>query len=283
MPDVANLRIVPYNFHDDATLTADPVAADKFPVTNSQTTARDQVFRSTGLDDQVIKGTYSGDGRRANAFAFFRHNAHAGTVRLQLYSDDAWTTQVYDSTAITADTFGAFDSLGDFDWGFDFLGSAADDPLALESPFILYFDTTEFLSYEITFSGFASGLGCLEVGRIWLGKYFESAINPAYGVALGVGENTSRVRTHGGSNRTTQGARWRTFAIDLNYMDEADRPIWLDIMQKLQTSRDFVLSLFPGAGGRQERDYLLNGKFTTLDAIYYQQAFRTKRLQGEEI
>lgn len=275
-----NMRIVPLNFHDTATLTATPTAEDNFPPENTQNTSRDSRFRSQDLSDQVLKGTWNGDGRYVNTFAFFLHNAHAGTVQLELFSDDAWTTSVYDSGPLDA---GIFASLGDFSWGYDPLGGSLTDPLGFEAPYIMYFDTVQIQSYRITWSGFASGLGCLEVGRVWLGKYFESTINPAYGVQLGVGDNTTRSRTHGGTSRSSPGARWRTFAIDMNYMDEADRSIWLDIMEVLQTNGDFILSVFPGAGGRQERDYTMNAKFTSLDPLVYQVSYRTKKIVGEEV
>jgi hypothetical protein len=277
---MANLRIVPLNFFDDATLTATSEVAG-MEIENAQVSARDAFWRSTSLVQQVVTGTWGGDGKMISAFAFFRHNAHGGTVRLQLYSDTALAAQVYDSGTVNVHDMVA---LGSFDWGVDPLGTTSTDPLVFESPYYLYFTAVAAAGFKITLDGDGgAGDSFWEVGRFWLGKYFEVGTNPNYGAELGWMQISERKRTRGGSLRSNASGRWRQFTFDLKQISTADRPTWLDMMAQAGLANDIVVSLFPVAGGRVERDYTVDGKFVSLDPIGYGLPWHSKRVTIEEV
>jgi hypothetical protein len=185
---MANLRVCPYNLHDLATLTNSVTTATGFYVTDTQNYDRSKVWRAGSTADQYIRGTLASS-VTANFFAIFLHNCAGSNVRLRLYSDAAWTTGVYDSTAlpfvnVTADS--------SYDWG---IGNV--DPLRSRAPYWIYFSGVSVRSYQIDFSTNVGG--AWQVGRIWLGKYFESAINPSWGAPLGYADNADRGRTRGGT------------------------------------------------------------------------------------
>jgi hypothetical protein len=267
-----NFRVCPYNHHDFATLTTSVATASSFFVTDTQNYNRSKLWVAGSTADQYIRGTLAASGNTANMFAIFLHNCAGSSVRLRLYSDAAWTTNVYDSTALPFNNVSADSS---YDWG---VGNV--DPLRSRAPYWLYFNEVTFRSYEIALSTNVGG--AWQIGRIWLGKYFESSINPNFGTAVGVAANADRGRTRGGSVRASVGEKWRVFNCEFGMMGEADRAVWMDIMGYCGLSRDMFVSLFPTAATRMERDYTMNGLMSGLDPIGRQVSYLTKRMQFEE-
>lgn len=269
---MANFRVLPYNHHDFATLTNTVATASGFFVTDTQNYNRSKVWRAGSTADQSIKGTLPA-AVAASGFMIFLHNCAGANVRLQLYSDAAWVTQVYDSTALPFNNVSADSS---YDWGV-----SNTDPLRSRAPYFLWFAVTTFRSYTITFSTNVGG--AWQCARIWLGKYFESSFNPTFGAPLGVATNADKGRTRGGSVRANAGEKWRIFNCEFGVMRESDRAVWMDIMGYCGVNKDMVVSLFPTDGTRMERDYTINGVMSGLDPIGRQVSYLTKRMQFEEV
>lgn len=281
-----NLRIVPRNFHDEATLATELAPVDGYSIDNTKDTQRSRVWRSTAGTDQYISGTFDdGLSRTISHFSFFRHRCHGGKVRLRLYSDAAWTTQVYDSTALDVINVVPTDS---GDWGIDPYGDGTNDPYLLEAPFWLWFTpVSSVLSYRVTFSNNVStyGYAYWQVCRFFLGHYFEPAFQAQYGALINVTGQADRNRSRGGSLRRNVGPRWRTMSMDMIRVPDTDRAMWLDIKNRLGTDRDFVFSLFPGDGTRKERDHVMNCVFTSYDGLerWHHAGFLKQRIQLEEV
>lgn len=261
---MANLRIAPLNFHDEATVTSDNELAS-LPGSYTQSIHRGLVYRSANATTPFValRGTFAAD-RRVNCFALFRHNLYGAQVTLQLYSDASWTTSVYSSGALAAATLVA----GAYDWGYDPAagGSSKFDPLIGEAPFELWFAEQTIRSYKLTVSG-TLGAAYAEIGRAFLGRYLEFTSNPRQGLGLGWETNSSQVRTLGGSVPTNDREMWRTLNFELGSLREAQRPTLLDFQRKCGLTRDLLVSVHPADGTRKARDYLLDAKFANLDAI----------------
>ncbi len=284
------MRVVPKNFHDLAVLTASADPASGFPLNFTQNTIRDRVWRSadTGSSpsarDITIFGLLPRD-MDVSFFGMFRHRNYGGKCELKLFSDGAWTTQVYASTALPITT--VFSS--GYSWGDNPYGLGQQDPFVGEAAFRIWLPSlTTCRSYSITFSHSASPFGYdyWQISRLWLGKYFELLRDPAFGVALGWAESTdgNRNRTLGGSLRTSIPARWRVMKMDLHAMAEIERATWMDIYAYCQTSRDLIVAVYPAdADGRRDRDYMLDGKLSALDILGRQEATLTTTLAVEEI
>lgn len=281
--DPVRLRIVPRNFHDESVVEAEIAPVLGYPLEYTQNATRGRVWRSETRTDQYVSG-YFEDGldRTSSFFGIFRHRCHGGQVRLQLYSDVGYASEVFDSGFL--DVVNVVSSEG-FDWGVDPYGIGSNDPFVIEAPYWLWFEPVTFLSYRISFTEVELNYGFdyWQVSRFFLGNYFEVGINPDYGATLGFATITDRNRSRGGSLRTNVGNSWRTMKFDFNTVDEIDRASWLDIMKYCGTGRDLVVSLFPEDGTRIERDHLVNAKFSSIDPIVRQPNYLTKQIQIEEV
>lgn len=252
---MSNLRITPINVWDQlGLLTSTPSFPAASPLSFSQLTARDSVSRASSNGDQVIEGHWNGNGRRLNSFFMFRHNCHGGKLRLQLYSAMDRTGQVYDSGSVEIYTLTSIDS----EWGVSPLGFASTDVLGPEAPYYIYFSDTTCLSFKITLTRCQGAYW--EIGRFFMGKYLEAPFNPQYGMQFGWQTNTKQARTLGSSLRTRVGERWRELRADMFYATEADLALWRDAMGQIDLAEDVAISIFPGVGGRAERDGVFNAQ-----------------------
>lgn len=267
------LRVVPYNDHDDATLTASAAPVTGYPEEDTQNDIRSRVYRSSGTSTVSITGVVTAN-RVANCFFLFRHTLAGANVRLQLYSDAGASAQVYDSTTLPAVWYTDSDA---YTWS-----TGSNDPLVSEAPFRHYFTDTTYRSYKITFSGTPTYYSYFQVSRIVLGKYIEFARQPRFGLPLGFADNTDKTRSLGGSLRSNIGATWGTMTLDLGRVEDAERPFWVKMKRRNGTGRSWVLSLYPGNGTDLERDYTMLCKFVALDPIIRDMAVYTQRLQIEE-
>jgi len=281
---MSTLRLVPYNFHDDATLTAQILPVAGFSIENTQDTQRSRVWRSVSGADQYVEGTYDdGISRTASFFSFFRHRCHGGNVRLVLYSDVAYSSSVYDSGALPIINLTPTDGAA---WGFDAYGGSGTDPYLTDTPYWKYFTPTAHKSFRIYFTGNVGtyGYSYWQVCRFFLGNYFEPAFTAQYGAQINVVSQSDRNRSRGGSLRTNIGPRWRTMQMDLIRVPESDRAAWLDIATRMGTDRDFVLSLFAGDGTRKERDHIVNCVFSAADGLErFHPSYLKRRIQIEEV
>lgn len=282
---MSNLRIVPRNFHDEALLTASSTVLG-FEASNTQNSMRSRVWRTVSGANATLDGVWADNiARTPLFFGMFLHHNHGGKIRLQLYSDTAWTTQVYDSTAVDIVNVNSVPTEG-ADWGYDPFSTGRLDPFIEEAPYWLWIPTSvNAKSYRISLSNHSLVYNRTfwETSRFFLGPYVElESRQPEYGLEMGYVDQTDRNRSRGGSLRTNHGVSWRTMQLNLGAMDEDERAGWLDIFHYCGTGRDFVISLFPGEGSRKERDYILNAKFSTLNAIGRQVNRLSTRLQLEE-
>lgn len=283
---MAYLRIVPRNFHCDATITASNEVSG-FPVENTKNDIRTRVWRTADGTNATVDGTFGDNvARTPSFFGMFLHRCHGGKIRLQGYSDLAWSAGVYDSGALDIINVTPTDGM---DWGFNVFpgySAGAIDPFIEFQPYWLWFSpSTAWKSYRITLSNHSSTFGRAEwqVSAFFLGRHVEMLRQPDFGQSLGRADITDRNRSRGGSLRTNVGASFRTMEMNLGAMAEAERAQWLDIINWTGTGKALVLSLFPLDGTRKERDHLLMCKFTALNAIGREVHRLTHRIQVEEL
>jgi hypothetical protein len=284
----ANLRIVPRNFHYEATLSTELPAAEGCSIVNTQNRKRSRVWRSadsTAADagvDQFIAGTFEdGLSREPNFFGFFRHRCHGGKVRLELFSDDAYTTQVYDSGAV--DVIRAIGTEG-FNWGIDPYGVGPYDPFITASPFYIWFDPVPCLSYKVTFSDFSTAFGAAawEVATFVLGRYYVPARQPGFGAGFGWIDLSEVDRSRGGTLYSNIGAKAKTLRLDMQHINENELAAWVDIVEHCGLGRDLVISQYSDEGTRRERDHVMLGAFSALDPIGRNVGTLSKTLQFQE-
>lgn len=266
-----NFRLIPHNLHDDATLSETGTSVAGFGPANTQKTLRERVLRITG-NDYVLKGVLP-FACSASGFGLFRHTLPiTATVQLELFSDAAWSTPTYDSTALSVDCFTDDSS---FDFG---LGAGYAQLVRRFVPFVHWFEPATVRSFRVTFAGANSP----DICRVFLGLAWSPTYNPDYGAPLSIEDLTDSNRTLGGSQRTNEGEKYRKFRVDFSSLLEADRQPLLDIMEHNGLSRDFMVSLFPEDGTMLEAAYTLNAKFVSLGPLGRQISRLTKALDMQE-
>lgn len=282
MPSGQHMVIAPINHHDSATLSSTSTPAVGFPMENTQNALRDSLFRSADTADYTIKGTWEG-GRKIDVVSLHNHRAHGGKVRWQLYSDNAWTTQIFDSGA--ADIFPVV-PFATYDFGVSLLGFAGDDPNGLIAPYSLNLGAIYTAqSYKVTFSDQDDeyGLDFWEIGVIGLWTSFEATYDPQLSsTPLALQTNTGKGRTLGGSRRGARNGRWRSGVLNLEVVVERDRAAILDIQEICGDWRPFFVSIFMGVGGRPERDHCGLFYFVQPDAFTRNQQYNATKLTIEE-
>jgi hypothetical protein len=273
----ANLRLIPYNDHDDATLTSNVALPTGFEAENTQNTRRGEFLRTSDTTTLVVTGVLP-ESRAANCFFLFRHKLHGASVRLQLFTDAGASAAASggDSGPNAALCYTPTDT---YTWS----PSGAVDLFGSDAAYWFYYGTTvTYRSYKLTVSGSPSAVSYFEIGRIFIGKYLELAKGVAYGFQLGRKDLSRSNRTDGGSRRAHLAESYRYMTGDLVRLVAAERATWMQILQQAGTGRDMVISVLPGDGNSLERDYTMNGCFSNLDAIGHDVSRFTGRIQIEE-
>lgn len=266
--------IVPYNDHDDATLSVSIAeASTDYAVENTQNSVRDDVYRSASTSTVSITGVVD-ETRSASCAYLFNHLLLGANIRFQLFSDAAATSQVYDSGTLSATWWTAGES---YTWS---LGS--NDPYAREAPFRVYLTSpTSYRSYKWTFSGTPTYASYYQVSRIVVGKYMEFDARFDSGAGIGRVSLGDDGRTRGGSNRTNVGDSYATLNFDVIGTPTTKLATWHDIIRR-GPGYDVVTSLFPQNGTRLEVITTRCGKLASLDALDNRVLHFTSRMQLKE-
>ncbi len=236
----ANLAIAYLNRSDSATLTASPAAASNAPITYLQNDSRGHLFAAVATGAQDIKGTWGGTAYSIACAHLDRTNLVDGdTWRIQLYSDTAWTTGVYDSGTIAPFATSLFAN-----WSF----SNAE---------IFFAPVSGVKSFKITVTSAA----IFQASRLFLGPYSTAQYNPKYGMVPGRETNSQQKRLDGGSLAVNVRAKWRSLTFDMFASTEVERAAWYEIGNHSGNERSVWVSVFPGVGGSQERDHSVMGIF----------------------
>ena len=279
----ANVRLAPRNFWDLMTLSGSVAPATGFEYTNTQNTDRSSFWRSPDATGQSLKGSMASGSITINWAALFMHHCHGGSARFRAFSNNDWTGTLLVDTGVNAIYTPV--STG-YDFGYaDVADSDTHDPLGTESPYSVFFASAsgvKSVQWDFSSKSTTYGYPFWQVGRPFVGNYFEPNRSAAYGLTYGLGENAELVRTRGGSKQGVAGASWRILNFDLNGIDEDEMPTWIDVMNIAQTSQDVAVSIFPGDGGRKERDHTINGTFSRIDDVGRQIRVLTKKFQIEE-
>ncbi|MBL8351193.1 MAG: hypothetical protein JNL87_12885 [Burkholderiaceae bacterium] len=172
---------------------------------------------------------------------------------------------------------------GTFAWGVEPWGSfmAADWEQAFWTSF---FGPVLALSFRLDLADPSNAAGYIQAKRLLIGSVFEPAANAAYGASLAWGTNSQQARTLGGSLRTDRRSRFRVLRLTLPGLSAADRTRWLNLTRVAGVHGELFVSVFPGVGSEQERDYALLAKFTTPpETVYPGPAYWSSPINLQEV
>lgn len=273
-----SLKLLPVNFFDEATISVSPAAVSTLPLANLQSNVSDEVWRSPNLDPQVISGTWGGEARPVSSWGLWPGKGAASLigakVRVQLYSDTAYATQVYDSGTLDFFDFSGT-GWGDFDWGVHPWGVEEGDYTARLAPLVKFFTQVSAGSFRITITnGGAVDTPYFEARRFWLAQAVEAPYTARPGAQPRWAPGSRQERTVGGVLQRQSRPSTRELSFELRLVTEAQRQVWSDLAYYCDPSREIVLSLFPGAGGRQERDHVVLGSFVDTRPLTFQSPYQ---------
>ena len=250
MSKTKNLRLVLFNDHDTATLTASS-AASGTPIENTQRNDRAEIFRSADLAELVIEGTLPA-GAFVDSLQLLGNNLSAtGSVRLTLLEGE---TEPWDSGEQST---GEIIPAGIWRAGIDPWGATYNDQL--RNPATMFrFPITPITGYRITINDPGNAAGAIEIGRIVLGQDWVPEFNASYELPITHQDRAQHEYSAGQTLRTINGGNTRRAAtIDLNWLVEADRARLIVELGQRGMIADVFVDLYPESTGIER----LNGAF----------------------
>lgn len=258
----SNARFIFENRWDEATLSLSSGAeVASLPLVNSQRYNNSRTFRTQDLTDVVINGDLAYP-VPLSGLVLWRHNLSTeATVRFKVFDQLGQTGNViYDSGVLPA-LFAK--TLGELSWGRDPLGASAFTNWRLKYS-SYWFPAEDALSVQIIISDPTNSDGFLEVGRVYLGEYFEPTYNVDLGHNIRWESDVQQNPTAGGSVHTVEVEGYRVLDFQLSHIVDTERADLFEATRQISKHRDVFVSLIPGQGGATERDYSFAAKLVEM-------------------
>lgn len=252
---MSNLRIIYDNVANSSTLSASTTAGS-LVAANMLNDSKVVVHRSTG--PSVVYTMTWASAQTVGAVALPATNlTSAATIRVQLYSDTAGTTQIADSGTVAACPSS---TLGLHGWGANIDANAFAFGGSSKSAVWMATQHSTVRRCVITLSDATNPAGFIDCSRIVLGPYWESERNPGYGAQAGVQDMSRTQRTEAGDALVVRGAQYQTMSLSLADMTETSRAAFTKIVRSAGSYKNLFISLLPGVGSTAEQDHMIYGK-----------------------
>lgn len=257
-----NLRVIYNNLADVSdTLTASS-SATGYVIANTKKDTKGLVWRSASAVTTANINMSWNTARTISAIILPYTNLSAtATIRVRLYSDTAFATQIFDSgtvTAVPAILPSYYTSSGNYRYAFGG-GSCARKYIT---------STSNCKGLRIDIVDTANTDTYLEVSRIIVGTYWSPIYNTEYGLSVGIQDSSTKLRTQTGNLVTDLGTSNKTLSFSLNYMLKSDRDVLYSILSTIGTKTSLYVSLFPeDSDTTKEQIYQIYGKLSDLATI----------------
>jgi len=248
------LRILWSNLIDASGTTLTP-SSQPISVSNIRVQNRKRIWRGASRTETLtINLNTPSDNVRCVAIT--GHNlSSTGTILLERSSNgSSWTT-------IQTKTVGLFRCIF-------FFFSLSNDPY-----------------WRLTFTDSANANGYIEVGRVFLGDYWEPAIAAVNNWEFRLVDNSEVKKSIGGQKWTTQRDVFARLTFRLMGLNEVDGvKNWLNIVRRIGLKDDLFLLFTPNASSRLQRELGLYGRFTGIPGLagYSSFAYDTGSIVFEE-
>jgi hypothetical protein len=183
------------------------------------------------------------------------------TITITLYSDAAFTTQVFTSGAVAAVPAVLEDqSTATANYRYAFGGG--------NCARVYFTQTANCRGMQISIVDTANTDTYLEVSRIIAGTYWSPLYNTEFGLAVGIQDSSTKIRTQTGNLVTDIGTSNKTLTFNLSYMVNTDRDILFNIIRTIGTRKSIYVSLFPqDSEPTKEQTYQVYGRLSDLATI----------------
>lgn len=258
-----NVRLLNENLIDDATVTASSEVST-LPKENVQDTILKRVWRTTGLSDQWIAFDL-GQVDLIRAAALFHHNLSSEAQYTVIVSDnpdfsEPSLEQTFDAWE---PVFGAGEGgAGEHGAG----GYLSDADLAAYKRYSFRFFEVEGRYVKIEFSDPDNGDGYIQVGRVYLGDFFEPINNFDYGWSIEEVDSSTVDVSLGGVKWSDLQETFRRVVFRMSNLDNSEKQHrLLGLQRRLGVGRDFILCLFPD---KDSTDWYFNTMYGRLQKTF---------------
>jgi hypothetical protein len=112
------------------------------------------------------------------------------------------------------------------------------------------------------------GLGMVEHARAFAGVYHQLTLNFDWNYAVEWIDRGRTEKTYGGDAVASYGgARYRRLTLPFAMIPDADKDYLFDLMRTVGTEGELFISLWPGSGGRRERDNQMWCRIESTEAL----------------
>ena len=202
-----------------------------YPATNAANTTYARVARSTDLTASPVPSVYlrgtSSAPRPLRLFGIAAHNMRPATTpkyRLRLYSDSAWTAEIYDSGETPV--WDAVYSYAGRSWytPFFWTGTYSNEEIQGQIPFlpILLDQSYQVRSWQLDLIDPNNADGFVQVGLFEVASAFQLPVNPSVGASYGLRQFTKVTELDGGLKRFDTYDPAYVFEGSIEYMPQDD-------------------------------------------------------------
>ena len=242
-----NIRILHHNEIDDAGIAASSEVTN-YPVTNIQNEQRKKKWRSTGANAEWIK--INKTGFAAKCIAIAGHNLPYGAqITVKANYTDSWASPAFSQTFFIWGNFWSQNRMGVGEGGIGegcFGGWDIDINeyrrlVAFRPIFIGYFISEQHYPWwGIEFSDVSNVNNYIEIGRLYIGDYFEAYTNFSYGSTEQVIDQSQILRTPGGIEYIDQLPIYHQFNLPLNHILNTEYQRQLMMLQETFGQHKFL-------------------------------------------
>ncbi len=226
-----------------------------YPATNAQNTTYARVARSNAVGGSPsltprLRGT-SASPRTLQLFGIAAHNMKPDTnpqYQLKLYSDNAWTTQIYDSGLQnvwpSAFTYEGRDWYTDGFW----FAVYSNEEITGQIPFVPIYLSQSYTaqSWQIDFIDPSNADGYIQLGLFEVASAFQLPVNPSYGANYGLRQFTKVSELDGGLKRFDIYDPAYVFEGSVEYMPEDDvMNVFFELSRQYGISTPFIWLPYP--------------------------------------
>ena len=257
-----NLRVIYNNVADSSsTLTATSTALG-YDISNTKKDTKGSVWRSAGtVTSATIDMTWATVHTISAVILPYTNLTTSATIRIRLYSDTAFATQIFDSgvvTAVPSQLPSYYTSSANYRYAFGG-GSCARKYIT---------QTANCRAMRIDIADSTNTDTYLEVSRIIAGAYWSPTYNTEFGLSVGIADSSTKSRTQTGNLITDIGTSNKTLSFNLSYMNKTDRDTLFSIVSTIGTKKSIYVSLFPeDAEPAKEQIYQVYGRLSDIATI----------------
>lgn len=219
-----------------------------------------RTWRTTGITSENVVIDLGTSPGLVNCFAVAELNLSATATITIAYSHDNVSYATITTVNVSSESGTGFGQLGFGSGGFGGIGT--DLPL-IGRAFDAYFANTTARYWKITFADANNTDGYLDIGRIYLGEYFEPTDHISRGWRIEVVDETQISKTLGGQkNNNNKNVYLRAHFTLPHFSENEALSTWITLVRTHRmTQNDLFLSMFP------DKDEFIRAKTTIYGVV----------------